>query len=677
MKLTCRRSIIALSFLCLDTYFGTYFGTSSVAAQAVVPDKLLASSTLYHQRQSIQISNGSRVVVPKAWQTKSDQGFLELSLPNTNLKIALIEVHAENAETAIAAAWSRYKPEFSAQASKLNNLPDLNGWKSRVKATYVDSNSAQMRYQAQAQGIDDLWIVTLSLGSSELFTQREIDLGIINNSLTAPTFKAESLAGQIPNAIDQKRIAQIKAFFARGMQDLKIPGLAFALLDHGAIVYEGGMGVRQLGKPNLVDHRTRFMNGSTTKPITTMLMARLVDQGKFSWDQAVTQVYPPFQLSDPIATSKVTMRQLSCACTGVPNHQLSLFFGYGKVSPETLISRLAKEPLTTPFGEVYQYNNQMVAAAGYLSGHAAYPTLPLGPAFDKAIKEFLFRPLAMTDTTFDMSEAQIGNYALPHGIGADGETALTSMELNKAVRVFRPAGGAWTSIHDLALFLQFEANNGKLPNGRQLIRPESVIARRHPQVATGLDSFYGMGLGINQKLGITTLNHTGTVFGFNSILFLIPENGVGLVAMSNADQGVGLLTLARQRLLELIYDTTPKAELALTRLVEQNATTSQEQIKLTAHANRELENLLASKYTHPLLGTITVRKMGDDLHFDFGDWSTRVIGQKDDQGIVTFSSIDPSVGFIDYRIENREGKRSIVLELGDERYQFEELVSHD
>nr|WP_315475690.1 serine hydrolase domain-containing protein [uncultured Undibacterium sp.] len=662
-----RNGITSVALVCLSI--------GAFASDVMKQNHTQVAPSLYLNQQTLQMNKGSRLVVPGGWQVQNDGDLLVLDMPEQGGKIALVEVLADDAAQAIAAAWTRFKPDFAQALPKLTALPDENGWSARALANYHTSASSEDFLQVQARRAGVFWNVMLSVGQTASFSKRAVDVSIIKSSLLAPGFEGESLQGRVPHRLDAGRIAQMKNFLADGMVRLHIPGLAFALLDRGKVVYEGGMGVRQLGKPELVDTHTVFMNGSTTKPITTMLVASLVDQGKLSWDQSVTEVYPPFKLLDAATTKRVQIRHLACACTGVPNHQIQLFFGFRQVNPETLIARLANEPLTSPFGEVYQYSNQMVAAAGYVAGHAAYPTLALGPAYDKAMQKLIFDPLGMADTTFDMKRAQRANHAVPHGISADGKTAVTAMDLNYSLEVFRPAGGAWTSIHDMARFMQLEASAGKLPNGKQLIRAEQVLARRIPQVAAALHSYYGMGVGINQKLGITSINHTGTTFGFNSISFLVPESGIGMVAMSNTDQGVGLLNLARRRLLELVYDAKPEAESTLVKLVTQNENDGQEQRALVASADNSLEGQLGTHYAHPIFGKLTVSKIGNSLVFDFGEWKTRVVGRKDESGVVLFSSIDPSIGFVDFRVHNTEGTRAIVIEMGLERYQFDEVTN--
>ena len=84
------------------------------------------------------------------------------------------------------------------------------------------------------------------------------------------------------------------------------------------MVYLKGFGVRELGKPEPVTPDTLMMIGSTGKTMTTMMMATLVDDGKMTWDTPAVEILPNFAVADPELSQKITMRNLVCACTGVP-----------------------------------------------------------------------------------------------------------------------------------------------------------------------------------------------------------------------------------------------------------------------------------------------------------------------------------------------------------------------
>ena len=111
-----------------------------------------------------------------------------------------------------------------------------------------------------------------------------------------------------------------------------------------------------------VDADTRMMIGSATKPMTTLMAATKVDDGTITWDTPVVEILPAFRLADAEISETVTLRNLFCACSGVPRRDLEFIFNANDLTPEELIGTLADFELTTGFGEVFQYSNQMAAA---------------------------------------------------------------------------------------------------------------------------------------------------------------------------------------------------------------------------------------------------------------------------------------------------------------------------
>ena len=255
------------------------------------------------------------------------------------------------------------------------------------------------------------------------------------------------------------------------------------------------------------------MAASNTKGMTTLLLARLVDAKKLQWDEPVTQVYPAFRLGDAGTTSQVQFKHLVCACTGLPRQDLEWIFEFKKFTPASTFSLLSGMQPTSRFGEVFQYSNLMASAAGYVGAHLYEPARELGAAYDDTMQKQIFDPLGMTDTTFDMARAQHGNFASPHGDDVDGHPALATMDNNYSVVPFRPAGGVWTSVHDMTHYMQLELALGKLPNGVQLVSEENLLMRRKTQIATGEDETYGMGLETNRRWGVPIVHHGGSLFG--------------------------------------------------------------------------------------------------------------------------------------------------------------------
>src|SRR5437763_1257427 len=138
----------------------------------------------------------------------------------------------------------------------------------------------------------------------------------------------------------------------------------------------------------------------------------------------------------------------------------------------------------------------------------------------------IFDPLGMKSTTFDMARALKGNHASPHGDDIDGKPAVANIAFDYAVMPHRPAGGVWTSAHDLIRYVQLELTQGKLPDGKQLVSAENLLARRAPQIATGEDQTYGMGLSVDKTYGVTMVHDGGSMAGYKSAIYLLPDSRI-------------------------------------------------------------------------------------------------------------------------------------------------------
>ena len=96
-----------------------------------------------------------------------------------------------------------------------------------------------------------------------------------------------------------------------------------------------------------------------------------VDAGWLSWDTPMVDLLPEFAVSDPSLTPKLTVADAFCACTGLPRHDAELIFNFDSITPERDDRVDRQLPLTTPFGQEFQYSNQMYAIGGYAAAVAA------------------------------------------------------------------------------------------------------------------------------------------------------------------------------------------------------------------------------------------------------------------------------------------------------------------
>src|SRR5207302_258535 len=137
---------------------------------------------------------------------------------------------------------------------------------------------------------------------------------------------------------------------------------------------------------------TLFMIASNTKALTTLLLAKMVDEHRLDWDTRVIDINPAFKLGNAETTRSVEVKHLICACTGMPRQDMEWILEYGKMTPENTLALLGTMQPTSKFGELFQYPNLMAAAAGYTAAHVLYPNMEAGAGYDRAMQTYVFDP---------------------------------------------------------------------------------------------------------------------------------------------------------------------------------------------------------------------------------------------------------------------------------------------
>ncbi len=313
----------------------------------------------------------------------------------------------------------------------------------------------------------------------------------------------------------------------------------------------------------------------------------------------------------------------------------------------------------------------MASAAGYVGAALAYPHLELGAAYDRAMQERIFAPLGMHDATFDMAKALRGNHASPHTIDYRNSVRSHGSEMDASIIPHRPAGGLWLSAHDFIRYVQLEANEGRLPDGSELVSRANVLARRLPQVSVGDSVSYGMGLEIETVAGVRIVNHGGSLPGYKSNFLLLPEAGVGAILMTNADDGMLLLSLFQRYLLEELYDGKPEAkeDLALAAVAYRKWHAGS-RTRFTVPPAPAVLARLAPRYRHAVLGELLLTRHGKQASLDAGIWKTAIATRGNSDGSVSLLTITPGLDGFDFVIGKRDGKRALILHDGQHEYVF-------
>jgi len=614
---------------------------------------------------------GNTFIAPAGWTLRVRATGTILEAPEGGSFIAIYDLaDAKDADGAVAQAWSLYKGQ--APYALFNSVAgaDGDGWSKIRGYGYDVPPNLKRAVGANARFANGAWTAVIVDMDQAVAEKRGAQVGLVLGKLLPKGGARESFAGKQANPLDATRIAALTKFVADAEQITGVPGVAFGLVENGKVVFSGGVGVRQLGKPAKVDGNTKFMVASNTKALATLMLAKLVDDGKITWDTKATSLLPSFKLGDPDTTSKVLVKHLICACTGLPRQDLEFLFEWAGVTPARVMEVLGTMQPTSGFGEMFQYSNMLAAAAGFIGGHVAYPELELGAAFDKAMQARVFGPLKMRATTFDFARGQSGNAAIPHAPDVDGKPALANAVLNTSIASKRPAGGAWSTVNDMLKYVQMELAAGTI-DGKPYIDKDTLLARRAPQVALGSDATYGMGLMIDKKWGVTVVHHGGDLTGFHSDMMWMPEYGVGAVILTNGDPGWMIRDLFQRKLLEVMFDGKPEADAKLAASARAFFESLAAARKLLAvPADPALAGQLAATYTSPALGEIAVKKADAAMVFDFGEYTSEVASRTNPDGSVSFITIDPGIQGFEFVVGKQDGKPTLTIRDGQHEYVF-------
>lgn len=611
---------------------------------------------------------GATFIAPADWSFSVRGPATILEAPEGDSRIALVDVRAPDADSAVALAWAAYMPDHAWPLKVVTPSPDEDGWTDRHSYSYQLSPDEKRGVGVFAQRAGDVWTVAIYDMGNATGSKRSSAVALIFDRLFPGGYTPESFAGNTAATLDAERLAELSAFTETAMKELRVPGVAVGIIQDGQVVFADGFGVRELGKPEKPDANTLFMVASNTKALTTLMLGKLVEAEEFGWETPVTSLLPSFRLGDSATTEKVLVKHLICACTGLPRQDLEWLFEFDNATAESTLETLGTMKPTSEFGEMFQYSNPMAAAAGYTGGHVAYPDLELGAAYDEAMRTLVFAPLGMTSTTFDYAQALSGNHASPHAPDIDGEPAVAAMDVNYSVIPVRPAGAAWSSVDDMLKYVAMELADGTLPDGSRFIQKETLLERRVPHVPLGKNATYGMGLMVDTEYGTPVVHHGGDMIGFHSDMMWLPEHGVGAVVLTNGDPGSVLRTVFRRKLLEVLFDGRDEADAKVASAAENFYTRrAAERDLLTVPADAAEASNLAGHYHNDAMGDIEVHRDGDRTVFDFGEFRSEVASRENPDGSISFVTIDPGIDGFEFVVSDDEGK---TLTIRDAQHEY-------
>jgi CubicO group peptidase (beta-lactamase class C family) len=349
---------------------------------------------------------------------------------------------------------------------------------------------------------------------------------------------ATFLASAVP--AQQVDVQALDEYFARAQAEWPVPGVSVAIVKDGRIVLERGYGVRNVQAAEPVDQNTLYAIASNSKAFTAAALAQQVDAGRLSWNDRVIDHLPYFRLYDDYVTQEMRVRDLLSHRSGLGTYSGDLLWYGTPYTAEEVVRRARYLPPAFSFRDGYGYTNLMFIAAGEVLRSVT------GQDWHDYIETAFFEPLGMTRTVTSTDDlASRDNVATPHK-NERGEVLPIEWYNWDAMGA---AGGIISSVHDMAQWLMAQLGGGMkgevrlFTEARQremwnVLNPLAVSPGYQERYPTTHFRGYGMGWSLADYRGRKIMSHGGGYDGMYSQVALVPEEGLGVVVLTNAMTGI-------------------------------------------------------------------------------------------------------------------------------------------
>lgn len=273
--------------------------------------------------------------------------------------------------------------------------------------------------------------------------------------------------------------------------DGRVPGVVAMATDRKANFYEGAAGVRKLGDSQPMTLDTAFAIFSTTKAITGTAALQLVEEGKLDLD-APAKTYAPdigkllvIDGFDDNGEPKLRAPKRDVTTKMLLTHTGG--FGYdffnenykrlaeekGQPSVITCSKASINTPLLFDPGEKWEYGTNIDWAGQVVEGIR-------GQRLGEVFAERIFKPLGITDLSFEPNAALRARLATIHARGADGSLTPLEVAPPENPEVHMGGHGLVGTVGEYMKFIRMWLNDGDGPNGR-VLKPETVAfaAKNH------------------------------------------------------------------------------------------------------------------------------------------------------------------------------------------------------
>ncbi len=332
--------------------------------------------------------------------------------------------------------------------------------------------------------------------------------------LTTSTFGQE-LPEVSPESVGLSSAAldQVSKALQVHIDNQNIAGVVATVIRDGQIAYTKALGYRDLNRREPMSIDALFRLYSMTRPITSLAVMMLWEEGKLRLDDALSDFIPAFSTQqvfldadNPVMedtrprTNEITIEHLLTHTSGLGNRNSAVYRSEGvrsrSISLEQMVDNSARVPLFEDPGTRFRYGISTTVLGRVIE-------IVSGQSLDQFFTERVFGPLDMKDTVFWASGERANRLASLYRPAANGTLqphAIERLPFTQPPTLLEGGVGLLSTVRDYSRFAQMVLNQGTL-GGYQLLKPETIAMMTSNRIPDALFPLFGRENGYGWGLG--------------------------------------------------------------------------------------------------------------------------------------------------------------------------------
>lgn len=342
-------------------------------------------------------------------------------------------------------------------------------------------------------------------------------------------------------AFAQLTSQQIDVLMESALTKFKVAGASIAVVKDGKIIHLKGYGVGSVETKKAVNENTNFQIASNSKAFTTAALSILEDEGKIKWTDKVRDYLPEFKMYNDYVTENFNIQDLLTHRSGLGLGVGDLMFfpdGSNFTIKDVLTSFQYFKPVSA-FRTKFDYDNLLYIVAGEVIARVS------GMSYEEFVQKRIITPLQMNNTFVGSSLIKDkSNFAVSHSSESGTIKTIDGFgdQMNAA------AGGIFSNASDMAKWMIVRLNKGQygedpkttlfsLKNHKEMWRIHTVQESDEDPRYNFHFNGYGLGWQVSDEKGNLKVSHTGGLPGMLSIVTMYPDLNLGIVVLTNTENG--------------------------------------------------------------------------------------------------------------------------------------------